>query len=127
MRPSVSATIVTYNADRYIARCLEALRSQSYPISEIVVVDNSSTDSTREIVAQFPHVKLLCRSDNSGYCVAQNQAISAATADWVLCINPDTTLRPDCIENLVRAGELHPAIGIVCPKILRMNAEGRIL
>ncbi len=127
MPPTVSATIVTYNADRYITRCLASIQSQTYPISEIVVVDNDSRDSTRELVAQFPNVKLLCRSDNSGYCVAQNQAIHATTADWVLCINPDTALEPDCVENLVQAGEIHPKIGIVCPKILRMKPDGRAL
>src|SRR6266542_3283201 len=125
MRPTASATIVTYNADRYIARCLETVAAQTHACTEVIVVDNGSTDGTCALVARFACVRIIHNSGNSGYCGAQNQAIAASTGDWILCVNPDTTLQPDCVEQLVRAGELHPAIGIVCPKILRMDPDGK--
>jgi GT2 family glycosyltransferase len=124
MRPTVSATIVTYNAEGHIVRCLQALLAQTYPCIEIIIVDNGSADKTCALAETFAGVSIIHNFANSGYCAAQNQAISASTGDWILCLNPDTSLQPDCVERLVRAGELHPAIGIVCPKILRMDADG---
>lgn len=124
MQPTVSATIVSYNAERYIGRCLRTLLAQTYPCFEIIVVDNGSSDATCSLAENFSAVRILHNLANSGYCAAQNQAISASSGDWILCLNPDTTLEPDCLEQLVRAGELHPSIGIVCPKILRMDKDG---
>jgi GT2 family glycosyltransferase len=125
MRPTVSATIVTYNSERYITRCLETLTAQTYPCLEIIVVDNGSTDCTCALVKGFQASKIIHNHENAGYCRAQNQAITAAAGDWILCVNPDTELQSDCIEQMVRAGELLPSIGIVCPKILRMDPDGR--
>jgi GT2 family glycosyltransferase len=125
MRPKVSATIVTYNAEHHIVRCLETLLAQTYPCSEIIVVDNGSADTTCALAGNFRGVRIIQNLANSGYCAAQNQAISASSGDWIICLNPDTTLQSDCVEQLVLAGELHSAIGIVCPKILRMDADGK--
>jgi GT2 family glycosyltransferase len=125
MQPTVSATIVTYNAERYIARCLETLSQQTYPCFEVIVVDNGSTDATCALVAKFTGTRIIHHSGNTGYCFAENHAIFESKGDWILCLNPDTTLQPDCVEQLVRAGELHPGIGIVCPKILRMDPTGK--
>jgi glycosyltransferase involved in cell wall biosynthesis len=49
----VSITIVTYNSGRFIKRCLESVLAQKYPLKEVIVVDNSSTDGTADILEQF--------------------------------------------------------------------------
>ena len=49
----VSVTIVTYNSGRFIKRCLESVLEQKYPLKEIIVVDNASTDGTIDILEQF--------------------------------------------------------------------------
>lgn len=118
----VSVTMVTTNDFVHLPRCLASLRAQTYRPLEIVCVDNASTDGSWEWLSAQPDVRLLGNDSNRGFCAAQNRAIAASNGDWVLCLNPDTKLEPDCITELVRAGECDPAIGMVCPKILRMGA-----
>jgi GT2 family glycosyltransferase len=119
----VSITIVTYNSGRFIKRCLESILDQTYPFKEIIVVDNSSTDGTTDILEPFEdRCRIIYNEDNIGFAAAQNQAIGLSDSDWVLTLNPDVLLLPDFITALVHAGNLDPRIGTVCGKLLTMSA-----
>lgn len=126
MLPHVSVTVVTTNDARHIPRCLASLFAQDYGSLEVIFVDNASTDGSRELLQQSGHpVQLICNDSNRGFCAAHNQAIRSARGDWILCLNPDTKLETNFVSELVRAGELHPSIGIVCPKIFRLQEGGQ--
>jgi GT2 family glycosyltransferase len=120
--PTVCAAIVTYNSARYIRRCLEAvLRQQGVPL-EIVVVDNASTDGTVAALGAFgERVRVIGCSRNLGFAAAQNRAIRASKAEWVLTLNPDVLLRPGFIRTLVEAGQADPEAGAVCGKLLSIG------
>jgi GT2 family glycosyltransferase len=120
--PRVCVAIATYNSGRYIRRCLEAVFEQQGITLDVVVVDNASTDGTRKILKEFKGRirKLLC-SRNLGFAEAQNRAIEASTAEWVLTLNPDVLLRPGFIRTLVDAGECDPGAGAVCGKLLSIG------
>jgi GT2 family glycosyltransferase len=119
----VSVTIVTYNSGRFIRRCIESALEQKYPFLEIIVVDNSSTDGTVDILELFEdRVRVFYNHENIGFAGAQNQAIAASRGDWVLTLNPDVLLMPGFIEALVHAGNLDPRVGSVCGKLLTMTA-----
>jgi GT2 family glycosyltransferase len=119
----VSVTLVTYNSGRFIKRCLESVLAQKYPDKEIIIIDNSSTDGTADILEQFEdRCQIVYNSENLGFAAAQNQAIALASGDWVLTLNPDVLLLPDFIQGLVDAGQLDPKIGTVCGKLLTMTA-----
>jgi GT2 family glycosyltransferase len=119
----VSITIVTYNSGRFIKRCLDSILDQTYPFKEIIVIDNSSTDGTTDILEPFEdRCRIVYNEDNIGFAAAQNQAISMSNSDWVLTLNPDVLLLPDFITALVHAGNQDPRIGTVCGKLLTMSA-----
>jgi GT2 family glycosyltransferase len=119
----VSVTIVTYNSGRFIKRCLESVLAQRYPLKEIIVVDNQSTDGTLDILDQFTdRVRIYYNEDNIGFAAAQNQAILHSSGEWVLTLNPDVLLMPNFIQSLVDAGNRDPKIGTVCGKLLAMMA-----
>jgi GT2 family glycosyltransferase len=121
----VSITIVTANDLRYIPGCLGAIFAMDYSPFEVIMVDNNSTDGTREFYAQTHYpIRVEYNSENKGFSAAHNRAIAQARGAWILCLNPDARLTPQFLTELVRAGELSPKIGIVCPKILRMETEG---
>lgn len=119
----VSVTIVTYNSGRFIKRCLESVLQQRYPLKEIIVIDNASTDGTADILEQFEsRCRVVYNSKNVGFAAAQNQAIELSEGEWVLTLNPDVLLFPNFIQSLVDAGNRDPEVGTVCGKLLSMLA-----
>lgn len=114
----VACVIVTYNAARWIRRCLESVLASTLPV-EIIVVDNASSDETRQIVASFgAPVTLLAQSTNLGFGRANNLGISYAlqhTADYVFLLNQDTQIDPDAIGILVSAMCSERKYGILSP------------
>ncbi len=117
----VSVTIVTYNSGRFIKRCLESVLAQRYPLKEVIVVDNVSTDGTLDILDQFAdRVRIETNDENVGFAAAQNQAIQLSNGEWILTLNPDVLLMPNFIQSLVDAGNRDPQIGTVCGKLLAM-------
>lgn len=120
----VTVTIVTFNSGRYIKRCLESVLQQKGPEIEIIVVDNHSTDGTRDILEQFEDRCLIVHNnENLGFAAAQNQAIGLARGNWILTLNPDVLLMPYFIQAMVEAGRLDPRIGSVCGKLLVMSPD----
>jgi GT2 family glycosyltransferase len=118
----VSVTIVTYNSGRFIKRCLESVLAQKCT-KEIIVIDNSSTDGTVDILEQFgDRCQIVYNDENIGFAAAQNQAISLGSGDWVLTLNPDVLLLPNFIQALVDAGQMDKRIGTVCGKLLAILA-----
>jgi len=102
----VSVTIVTYNSGRFIKRCLESVLAQRYPNTEIIVIDNASSDGTIDILEQFEdRCQITYNDENIGFAAAQNQAIRASSGDWVLTLNPDVLLLPNFIQSMVEAGQ----------------------
>lgn len=123
----VSVTIVTYNSGRYIKRCLESVLAQKGPQFEVIVIDNNSTDGTRDILERYEDRCTIIYNDrNVGFAAAQNQAIRLARGNWVLTLNPDVLLMPYFIQALLEAGRLDNRIGTVCGKLLVMSPDFNI-
>jgi GT2 family glycosyltransferase len=120
---SVSVTIVTYNSGRFIKRCMESVLEQSYEPKEIIIIDNASTDGTKDILEQFAdRCTVVFNDENIGFAAAQNQAINMSSGDWVLTLNPDVLLLQGFIQCLVDAGNMDPRVGSVCGKLLAIRA-----
>ena len=120
MPPIVSAVITTYNSAKSIKACLENLLSQHYQPLEVVVIDNASTDQTRDLLNQFrDRIQMVLNQQNVGFAAAQNQGFSQAKGDWLLSLNPDVILDPDFISNLIAAADQDAKIGTLCGKLLR--------
>lgn len=126
---SVTAVVVTWNAERDVDACLAALRAQDHPALDVVVVDNASTDATRAIVARHVAatrsgdvgnpVRLLQQDTNRGFAGAVNVGIAGSEADAVLLVNPDATLPPDHVALLVAALAADTGLGSVQGTLLR--------
>ena len=116
----VSVLITTYNSARFLQRCLESLLRQVYKPLEVIVVDNASSDGTRELLANAgPEVTVIYNDTNIGFAAAQNQAARLAKGSWLFSLNPDVVLSPDFVAKAVESGNLDPKIGVVCGKLLR--------
>src|SRR5690242_17756434 len=87
----VAVVVVTYNSEPQVGGCLEALRNVPGIELEVVVVDNASTDRTREMVSSRG-VRLIANSTNAGFAAAVNQGTRATSAPLILLLNPDAHL-----------------------------------
>jgi glycosyltransferase involved in cell wall biosynthesis len=83
------------------------------PGCPLVVTDNASRDSTREILQAAPNTTLIRNEVGRGFGNAANQGLAQAKdCDVVLLVNPDAKLRPDCLERLLAAAERYPQAGV---------------
>lgn len=98
--PSVSAYVPCYNAERYLAATLQALLKQTFPIAEIIVVDDGSTDSTAQIARQFP-VRLVQHDGNKGLAAARNTALRNAQNEFLASVDADVVPSPTWLEELL--------------------------
>lgn len=118
----VSVLIVTWNSAEYVEPCFASIDRQQYGDVEVVVVDNASTDATRECLRpREPKWRIIYNDHNVGFAAGQNQAIRAARGEWLLCLNPDMLLADDFVGRLVEAGEAHPEAGSICGKLMRWD------
>jgi GT2 family glycosyltransferase len=123
---TVNVHIVTYHSDKYIEACLESVLRQTYPIEQIIVVDNASADRTRAILSKYQDkIQVILNESNAGFAPAHNQAIRVSSSDYALVLNPDIRLHEDYVTQLVEAIEAHPKVGSATGKLLR-SQEGTI-
>ncbi|MGA9564165.1 MAG: glycosyltransferase family 2 protein [Candidatus Korobacteraceae bacterium] len=116
----VSVLIVTWNSAAYLETCFASLERQEFHDLEVIVVDNASTDGTRDLLrSREAQWRILYNDKNLGFAAGQNQAIRAASGEWLLCLNPDVALDADFVAQLVDAGNTHPEAGSLCGKLLR--------
>ncbi|GIP39955.1 glycosyl transferase [Paenibacillus sp. J31TS4] len=117
---TVSVHIVTYNSAVDIEACLEAVLGQTYPLHEIVVVDNASQDETGTILQRYSdQVRIQWNAENTGFAPAHNQAIRSCSSKYFLVLNPDVVLHPDYVRCLIEAlKESGPRIGSATGKLL---------
>ncbi len=123
---SISIIIVSYNTKQLLHDCLKSIfNDESGLISEVIVVDNNSTDGSPEMVAQeFPNVNLIRNQVNLGYAKAVNQGIRQSRSDYFLILNPDIEVLEGAIANLWEFMETHQDVGIAGAQLL--NPDGSI-
>jgi GT2 family glycosyltransferase len=123
----VSVLIVTWNSAQFLEKCFASIDRQDYRDLEVVVVDNASTDATRELLRpREAKWQVIYNANNVGFAAGQNQAIRAAGGDWLLCLNPDILLDKNFISHLLEATSLHAEAGAICGKLLRWDPQGNI-
>src|SRR5438132_11045659 len=96
--PSVGIAILTKDEERCIARCLDSVTGQGF--ADILVVDTGSTDRTVDIVAGHDGVRLVQVPWAGSFAAVRNHAISTIEAEWVVFVDADEWLPPNCAASL---------------------------
>ena len=98
----VSIIILNYNADQLLLDCVESIMKTNYDNFEIIVVDNASVDGSHiKCKEKFEKIRLIENEKNLGYCGGNNVGIQDAKGDFIVILNPDTTVEPDWLSELV--------------------------
>lgn len=102
--PRIDIVIPNWNGRSMLGHCLTSLQQQTARNFRVIVVDNGSEDGSADYVHRdFPDVTVICLRENTGFSRAVNCGIEAATADWILLLNNDMEVAPDCLEHLQSA------------------------
>lgn len=107
---TVAVIIVNYNGGELLQTCIDHLRHQTHAPSEILIVDNNSSDGSvdRLDLQGLPNSRLIRLDDNVGFARANNIAAKEATSEWLALLNPDTEAEPDWLMQLMEATRRHP-------------------
>jgi GT2 family glycosyltransferase len=121
----ISIVIVSWNAKKYVQECLDSLKAYAgNPETEIIVVDNASSDGTPEMVLEsYPAVVLIRNQKNFGFAKGNNIGIRHSTGEYVYLINSDVNVFEGCIEKMLAYMEANPRIGLLGPRML--GADGK--
>jgi glycosyltransferase involved in cell wall biosynthesis len=122
----VSVVIPTYNYAHFIGEAIDSAFSQSYRDFEIVVVDDGSTDNTKEFVSRFPDVRYLYQT-NKGIAAARNAGLLNSRGDYLVFLDADDRLLPNCLEAGVNSLEDNPACAFVSGQWQRIAEDGKAL
>ena len=122
----VSVLMCTYNRESYLQRAIESVLNQTYQEIELVIVDDGSTDGTRQMMSTYQdeRVKFLPLEYNSFYCNAANRGLELCAGDYVAFMNSDDEWLPEKIEKQVKFMEKNPEYGACFTSVYLMNNKG---
>ena len=129
--PRVSVIVLTFNNCDLTRECIKSLLEKSdYPNLEIIVVDNGSTDETREFLSRIgkshAQVRLVFNSENIGFAAGNNVGLSMATGDYLVLLNNDTVVTSGWVLTLLRHFQDSPGLGLLGPVTNNIGNEARI-
>ncbi len=120
----VSVCIVNFNTREMLRGCLRSVFIETEEIAlDVIVVDNASTDGSAEMVAaEFPQARLIRNAENRRFAGGANQALRAATGEYLLMLNSDTVVRDRAIERMAAFMAEHRDVGALGCRLV--SADG---
>jgi glycosyltransferase involved in cell wall biosynthesis len=98
---TVAIIIPAYNAAAFLAEAIESALAQTHAASQVIVVDDGSTDDTTVVAGRFGDAVMLLRQPNAGVSIARNSGAAQSSAEWLLFLDADDRLRPDALQKLL--------------------------
>ena len=126
----ISIITPTYNREAFLPAAIESVLAQSYKEFELIIVDDGSTDNSRELINAYadkdPRVKYLYQ-ENQRQSVARNYALSIAKGDFICFLDSDNYWPHDKLEKSLKAFEQHPEADIVYGDCITIDEQGNEL
>ena len=124
MPPRVSIVIPTYNRSAIVRRAIDSVLDQTFTDLEIIIVDDGSTDDTREALAAYPDRVRYVRQENAGPAAARNHGMLLARGDYIGFLDSDDAYLPQNVEKHLRVFEANPGAGLVYCGIEILDRNG---
>lgn len=121
----VTVVIPTLEADSTLVDCVRSLESQTLRDFEVIVVDNSGEGRANRHEEVRRIARVIESPRNLGFGAAVNEGIRNSTSPFVVTLNDDATMHPECLEALLRNAESRYEIGMCAPQV-RMSGEDRL-
>ncbi len=102
----VSIVIPVHNSEQYLTECIESALNQTYKSTEIIAVNDGSTDGSLEILKQYSDRIKIIDTKHGGIAAARNRGIDNMVGEWLTILDSDDIIYPDAIEQMVCAGQM---------------------
>ena len=126
MNTKVSICIPTYNRKDFLKEALDSVFAQTYQDFDVVIVDDGSTDGTRQMIKEINFPIRYYWQQNSGDAAARNKLIQLAKGEFIIFLDSDDLLIPDAVERILRTEENENDEVIVYGNYLRIDECGNI-
>lgn len=118
-QPLVSILVPAYNAESWIRQCLDSALEQTYARTEIIVVDDGSTDGTADVIRKYDGRVRLVAGQHAGGNAARNQLLSEARGEWLQFLDADDYLLPEKVASqMERVADIPDLDVVYCPVLL---------
>lgn len=121
--PFVSVLMPAYNAEKFIAEAIQSIINQDYPNWELLILDDGSTDTTRNIIASFSddRIRLFSNETNQGYLKSCNRLFDLVEGDFVTFLDADDFCAPDRLSVCLSSFEKDPELGFLTTDHIRFD------
>ena len=129
--PKISVVVLTYNHLELTKKCLYSLLHKTdYKNLEIIIVDNASTDGTRQFLLDlrqnFKNIELILNEVNLGFAAGNNIGLKRATGDYLVMLNNDTVVTEGWVMTMLRHLQKNPKIGLLGPVTNNIGNEAKV-
>lgn len=112
--------ILNWNGRNYLEQFLPSVLATTYARTEVVVIDNASTDDSLAFLQHYyPQIRIISNSENAGFAGGYNQGLQEVKADYYVLLNSDVEVEPGWVEPVISLMERNRAIGACQPKLLQ--------
>ncbi len=119
--PLITVSLPLYNGEKYIRNCLNSVFRQTYPNFEIIVIDNGSTDKSKEYLKEFKkdNLRIIFSQENLGYAGGHNLGIKESRGEYILCLTQDVMLDPHYLQRAIELFKKDKKVGALQGKLFR--------
>ncbi|MCA9341715.1 glycosyltransferase family 2 protein [Candidatus Saccharibacteria bacterium] len=125
-QPLVSVVILNWNRSRDTIECIHSLKKQTYKNTEIIVLDNGSTDDSKEVLRKVTGITLVENPKNRGFTGGHIDGIKHATGEFIFILNNDAVVNDDYIENAIDILNKDTDIAVVGGRSYQWNTPEQI-
>jgi len=125
--PRVSVVIPTYNHETYIAEAVESVLAQTYQDFELIVIDDGSTDNTRQVLEPYLDRITYLYQENQGRSLARNRGIQVAQGEYIAFLDADDWFLPRKLELQTHFLDEHSEVGMVTSGWIETDEQGKTL
>lgn len=125
--PAVSVIVLNWNGAQHLPRCLEAVAAQTFKDTEVLVLDNASSDGSSDgLEARWPEFQVVRFASNLDFSVANNRGAEMARGQWLAFLNNDAFPEKDWLENLLEAAAEHPGYAFFASRLVYAHAPDKV-
>lgn len=105
-RPVFSIIVPVYNTKMYLEKCLDSIMNQTFTDFEVIIVNDGSTDDSKDIIAKYPYKVI--NQKNQGLSMARNNGVKEATGDYLLFLDSDDYIDKDLLKEINKSLSNNP-------------------